>query len=98
MKCSMGCHLYGGRGALHHRNPRVSWANPAEIEGGQRERQMAIGLQSGRSMEANQRKYPRAPLSGTVKFFEWNRPFHADATEISANGLFVRTPASLSEG
>jgi c-di-GMP-binding flagellar brake protein YcgR len=49
-------------------------------------------------MGANQRKYPRAPLSGTVKAYEWNRPFHANAGEISANGMFLRTPATLPEG
>jgi uncharacterized protein (TIGR02266 family) len=49
-------------------------------------------------MDANNRKYPRAPLSGTVKFYEWNRPFQADASEISADGMFLKTEASLSEG
>ncbi|MBI3181454.1 MAG: PilZ domain-containing protein [Myxococcales bacterium] len=49
-------------------------------------------------MEANQRRYPRAPMSGEVKFYEWNRPFQADAAEISGNGLFLKTGSSLPEG
>jgi Tfp pilus assembly protein PilZ len=49
-------------------------------------------------MDSNLRKYPRAPLTGTVKFYEWNRPLSADVAEISGNGIFVRTDAVLSEG
>lgn len=49
-------------------------------------------------MDADQRKYPRAPLSGTVKVFEWNRPFQAGAEEISASGVFLRTTSVLPEG
>lgn len=49
-------------------------------------------------MEPNSRKYPRAPMSGTVRFYEWNRPMQADAAEISGNGMFLRTPSVLPEG
>src|SRR3954451_8430321 len=49
-------------------------------------------------MDANSRQYPRAPLTGTVKFFDWNRALHADVSEISANGIFLRTDSSLPEG
>ncbi len=49
-------------------------------------------------MDSNLRRYPRAPLTGTVKFYEWNRPLSADAAEISGNGMFVRTDAALAEG
>lgn len=49
-------------------------------------------------MEPNSRKYPRAPLSSPVRFYDWNRPLQADATEISANGIFLRTESSLPEG
>ena len=46
----------------------------------------------------NQRRYPRAPLSGTVKFFDWNRPMHGEPTEISGEGMFLKTPDALPEG
>ncbi len=49
-------------------------------------------------MDSNHRKYPRAPLTGTVKFYEWNRPVSADAAEISGNGIFVRTDVGVREG
>ena len=49
-------------------------------------------------MAPNSRKYPRAPLSGTVRFYDWNRPLSADATEISASGMFLRTESTLPEG
>lgn len=50
-------------------------------------------------MDANHRRYARAPLTGlTVKFYEWNRPQQADAAEISGGGMFLRTPKSLAEG
>jgi uncharacterized protein (TIGR02266 family) len=44
------------------------------------------------------RRYPRAPLSGTVKFYDWNRPLQADASEISGDGLFLKTSIPLPEG
>ncbi len=44
------------------------------------------------------RRFPRAPLSGTVKFFDWDRAGHADATEISGEGIFLKTPGVLPEG
>ncbi len=37
-------------------------------------------------------------MSGTVKFFEWDQPTHAEGTEISAGGIFLRTRAVLAEG
>ncbi len=46
----------------------------------------------------NNRAFSRAPMSGTVKFFDWNLPSHAEGTEISAGGIFLRTRAVLSEG
>jgi uncharacterized protein (TIGR02266 family) len=46
----------------------------------------------------NQRRFPRAPLSGTVKFYDWDRPLQASATEISPGGIFLRTPQALPEG
>lgn len=50
-------------------------------------------------MEPNSRKYQRAPMSGTVRFYEWNRPLSAEAQEISANGIFLRSESSvLAEG
>ncbi|MGQ0503717.1 MAG: PilZ domain-containing protein [Myxococcaceae bacterium] len=49
-------------------------------------------------MDSNSRKYPRAPLTGTVKFYEWNRPLAAEAAEISGSGIFVGTQAPIAEG
>lgn len=57
-----------------------------------------MGLQWSADMSIEHRKYPRAPLSGTVKFFEWNRPHQAAAAEISGNGVFLRTHSALGEG
>jgi Tfp pilus assembly protein PilZ len=46
----------------------------------------------------NQRRFPRAPLTGTVKFYDWDKPMQADATEISGEGIFLKTPQALPEG
>ncbi len=46
----------------------------------------------------NLREFARAPMSGTVKFFEWNRASQAEGTEISGGGVFLRTGAVLAEG
>ncbi len=59
---------------------------------------VALPLQRGDRMESNLRQYPRAPLTGTVRFYEWNRPHQADAAEISANGMFLKTSSTLPEG
>jgi uncharacterized protein (TIGR02266 family) len=40
----------------------------------------------------------RAPLSGTVRFWNWNRPAVGEAREISAGGIFVQTDDVLPEG
>jgi len=39
----------------------------------------------------------RAPLSTTVKFYDWNRPQTAEAVEISARGVFLKTAEPLAE-
>jgi PilZ domain len=39
----------------------------------------------------------RARLSTQVKFFDWNRPQTAEALEISARGVFLKTPSPLAE-
>ncbi|HYV47547.1 MAG TPA: PilZ domain-containing protein [Myxococcaceae bacterium] len=39
----------------------------------------------------------RAPLSTSVKFFDWNRPQTAEAVEISTRGVFLKTTAPLAE-
>jgi len=49
-------------------------------------------------MRSSGRKYPRAPLSGSVRYYEWNEPLEAKAAEISASGIFLCTRASLPEG
>jgi uncharacterized protein (TIGR02266 family) len=49
-------------------------------------------------MKHEHREFSRAPLSASVKFFEWNRARSADAIEISASGIFLKTPVQLAEG
>lgn len=44
------------------------------------------------------REFQRAPLSGEVKFYEWDQLRQAVATEISGGGIFLRTSESLPEG
>jgi uncharacterized protein (TIGR02266 family) len=44
------------------------------------------------------RAHQRAPLTGAVKFFEWNKARQAEALEISAGGIFLRTKEVLAEG
>lgn len=45
-----------------------------------------------------QREFPRAPLSEIVRFFDWNEPFDAQATEIGGGGLFLQTERPIAEG
>ncbi len=45
-----------------------------------------------------QRAHPRAPLSGLVRFYEWNHPHDAQAREIGGGGVFLQTDASVVEG
>src|SRR4051812_37284769 len=40
---------------------------------------------------------PKASLTGQVKFYDWNRPQLAEAMEISARGVFLKTAAPLAE-
>ena len=40
----------------------------------------------------------RAPLTGTVRYWEWNQPRIGEGVEISANGVFIRTATVLPEG
>jgi len=40
---------------------------------------------------------PRAPLTGPVKFYDWNRPQQAEALEIWGGGVFLMTNAPLAE-
>ncbi len=49
-------------------------------------------------MLPEQRKYARAPLTGPVKVFEWNKLVQAGADQISAGGVFLKTPTALAEG
>lgn len=49
-------------------------------------------------MSPNSRKYPRAPMTGQIRFYNWNRPLQAEVIEISANGMFLRTDVSITEG
>lgn len=47
---------------------------------------------------SNHREFDRAPMSGTVKFFDWDRPGQAEGTEISGGGMFLRTATVMAEG
>ena len=44
------------------------------------------------------REFSRAPLSGAVRYWDWNRVRQCAASEISGNGIFLRTPETLPEG
>ncbi|HUB08264.1 MAG TPA: PilZ domain-containing protein [Myxococcales bacterium] len=45
-----------------------------------------------------QRSYPRAPLSGSIRFYDWNHPHDALAREIGGGGLFLQTEELVPEG
>lgn len=49
-------------------------------------------------MTPHHREFSRAPMSGPVKFFDWNQPRQAEVTEISGGGIFLRTGEVLAEG
>lgn len=49
-------------------------------------------------MRHENREFHRAPLTGPVKFFEWDRASAADAVEISGSGIFLKTRQLLAEG
>lgn len=49
-------------------------------------------------MRHDNRQFHRAPLTQPVKFFEWDRASAADAVEISASGIFLKTRQLLAEG
>ena len=44
------------------------------------------------------REHPRAPIQTRVRYFTWNEPHDAVATEIGGNGIFVETEAPAAEG
>jgi uncharacterized protein (TIGR02266 family) len=49
-------------------------------------------------MKPEHRQFNRAPMTASVRFFEWNRAQSADALEISASGIFLKTTRLLAEG
>lgn len=49
-------------------------------------------------MTAELRETCRAPLSGAVRFWDWNQPRIAEAREVSPGGIFVATREPLAEG
>ena len=49
-------------------------------------------------MRHENREFHRAPLTAPVKFFEWDRARAADAVEISASGIFLKTKLLMAEG
>jgi uncharacterized protein (TIGR02266 family) len=59
---------------------------------------MAPDLLKGRRMNRDRREFKRAPMSGGVKLFSWGTLKPAEAAQISANGIFVRTKEVLPEG
>lgn len=68
------------------------------IEGGSGAAAMAPDLLKGRRMTRDRRQYQRAPMTGGVKLFSWGSLTPAEAAQISANGIFVRTREVLPEG
>lgn len=44
------------------------------------------------------RQHRRAPLTGTVRLWDWNAPRTALAREVSAGGVFVQTDVPMPEG
>lgn len=59
---------------------------------------MAPDLLKGRRMMRDRREFQRAPMSGGVKLFQWGTLVPAEAAQISANGIFVRSKDVLPEG
>ncbi len=57
---------------------------------------MSLGIAATEDIMA--RAYPRAPFTGNVRYFLWDRPFDASAREVGGNGLFLRTYDLLPEG
>ena len=45
-----------------------------------------------------QREHPRGPIQAHVRYFEWNQPHEAVAVEIGGGGIFLETPAPVTEG
>lgn len=68
------------------------------IEGGSGAAAMAPDLLKGRRMMRDRRQFQRAPMTGGVKVFSWGNLTPAEAAQISANGIFVRTREVLPEG
>lgn len=55
-------------------------------------------LSSISQSETEHLELPHAPLTGTVRYWEWNQPRTGEGVEISGNGLFIRTQHVLPEG
>ena len=49
-------------------------------------------------MMRDRREFNRAPMTGGVKLFSWGVQAAAEAAQISANGIFVRTREVMPEG
>jgi PilZ domain len=50
------------------------------------------------SRPPSQREHPRGPIQARVRYFEWNQPHDAVATEIGGGGIFLETSAPATEG
>ena len=48
--------------------------------------------------QTDSRQYQRAQTGVAVRYWEWNQAHKAEAVELSAGGLFLRTKALLAEG
>lgn len=44
------------------------------------------------------RVHPRAPYAAEVRYFDWDEPHVAQASEVSVDGLFLRTESPVAEG
>lgn len=44
------------------------------------------------------RAYPRGPINATVRYFAWNEPHEAVASEIGPGGIFLETADPVEEG
>ena len=49
-------------------------------------------------MSTEHREFTRAPLSGAIRYWDWDRVQQGEAFEISGNGLFLKTRQVLPEG
>lgn len=49
-------------------------------------------------VDTEHQQRPKVPLTGQVRYWEWNEPRVAEGVEISDQGVFLRTSHVLAEG